>query len=96
VGKKGPSLTLEIPKRYSGESDVKFIKLMISLKKRIGVERDRARGKLEAALFELEKETGYSRSFLMKAWTWTLKDTILRSSKHNPQPVLSPREPGES
>lgn len=50
--------------------------------------------KLEAAIAEVMKESGKSRSHVMKARTFTVKKGIRLLAKYNPQ--RSPREAGES
>ena len=94
-GEKGPHFILKLPKKYSGDKGVKFIKEMLSLKRQIENELGDPPN-VEAAVAVLAKRTGRSRSHLMKAWTWTLQKSIEKTSQHNPRPFLSPREPGET
>jgi hypothetical protein len=94
-GEKGPHLILKLPKKYSGDKNVRFIKEMLSLKKEIENELGDPPN-VEAAVAVVAKRTGRSRSHLMKAWTWNLQKTIQKTIQHNPLPILSPREPGES
>jgi hypothetical protein len=83
-GRKGSVLTLLINKRYTGQQELRFIKEMIDLKRKIQLAYGTA-GKLESALVEVALETGKSRSHLMKAWTYTLRTGIPLLAKYNPQ-----------
>jgi hypothetical protein len=94
-GKKGPSLTMSIPKRYSGHGDLRRLKEMIAAKQEIKKARERT-GKLEAAIAEVKEKTGLSRSYLMRAWKLDTLKIVRMTSKFNPQPSLSPREQGKS
>ena len=95
-GNNGPRLTPSIPKRYSGYADLQTIKAMIAAKREIEKALPRANGKLEAAIEEVAESGGRSRSYLMKAWKLDPKAMVLKMSKFNPQPFLSPREADKS
>ena len=92
-GKKGKVLALALNKRYSGQRELKFLREMFDLKKKIEMAL-KPNIKLEAAIAEVMKESGKSRSYVMKAWTFTVKKGIPLLAKYNPQ--RSPREAGES
>jgi hypothetical protein len=94
-GKNGSRLALNISKRYSGQRELKLMKEMIDLQKQIEESRSRF-GKLEAAIADVAKKTGKSRSHLMKAWKYTLGKGIAQLARYNPQPSSSPRESGNS
>jgi hypothetical protein len=83
-GKKGKLLTLVSNKRYTGQTELKHIKEMIDLKKKMEVAKE-SYGKLEAAIAEVKRKTGKSRSQLMKAWSFTWQDGVPLLSKYNPQ-----------
>ena len=69
---------------------------MIAAKREIEKALPRANGKLEAAIEEVAESGGRSRSYLMKAWKLDQKAIVLKMSKFNPQPFLSPREADKS
>jgi hypothetical protein len=92
-GKKGQILALEINKRYSGQTELNSVKEMIGLKMKIETALKRTE-KLESAIAEVMKETGKSRSHIMKARTFSVRKGIPSLAKYNPQ--KSPRETGES
>jgi hypothetical protein len=94
-GRKGKALTLSFNKRYTGQTELKRIKEMIDLKKKIEVAK-KANGKLEAAIEEVKRKTGKSRSHLLKAWKFTLEDGLPLLARYNPQMPQSPRDPGKS
>jgi hypothetical protein len=82
-GKKGPSLTMLIPTRYSGDSDLRKLTEMIAAKREI----ERAlewSGKLESAIARVKEKTGRSRSYLMKAWKLDPLEIVRLTSKFNP------------
>jgi hypothetical protein len=83
-GKKGKVLTLLSNKRYNGQTEFKHIKEMIDLKKKIEVAK-KSNGKLEAAIAEVRRKTGKSRSHLLKAWKFTWEDCVPLLDKYNPQ-----------
>ena len=93
-GKKGPKLTMSIPTRYSGYGDLQTIKAMIAAQREIKEALERNE-KLEFAIADVQKKTGRSRSYLMKAWTLDTLEIVRKSSKFAPQPFLSSREPDE-
>jgi len=95
-GNNGPRLTPSIPTRYSGYAYLQTIKAMIAAKREIEKALPRANGKLEAAIEEVAERGGRSRSYLMKAWKLDQKAIVLKMSKFNPQPFLSPREADKS
>jgi hypothetical protein len=82
-GKKGNVLTLVSNKRYNGQTELKHFKEMIDLKKKIEVAK-KPSVKLEAAIAEVRRQTGKSRSHLMKAWKFKWQDCILPLAKYNP------------
>jgi hypothetical protein len=92
-GKKGNVLTLLFNKRYSGQTELKRMKEMIDLKKKIEIEvAKQPHKKLEAAVAEVRRQTGKSRSHLLKAWTFEWQESILLLAKYNPQmPLKSTR-----
>lgn len=94
-GNKGPKLIPSDSKRYSGRAVLQTIKVMMSAKQEIEKELQRS-GKLEAAIVEVADRLGRSRSYLMKAWKLDIKTIVLRTSKFNPQPFLSPHESDKS
>jgi hypothetical protein len=94
-GNKGPRLILSVSKRYSGHADLQTIKAMMSAKREIEKEL-LSRGKLESAIEEVSTKLGYSRSYLMKAWTLDIKAIVRKMSRFNPQPFLSPHESDKS
>ena len=73
--------------------DPPFLREMIDLKKKIEMAL-KPNIKLEAAIAEVMKESGKSRSYVMKAWTFTVKKGIPLLAKYSPQ--QSSREAGES
>ena len=81
--KKGPILTLLSNKRYHGQTKLKHFKELIDFKKKIEVAK-KPSGKLEAAIAEVQRQTGKSRSYLMKAWKFKWQDSILPLAKYNP------------
>jgi hypothetical protein len=83
-GKKGNVLTLLSNKRYTGQTELKHIKEMTDLKKKIEVAK-KSSGKLEAAIAEVQRETGRSRSHLLKAWKFKWEDGVPLLAKYNPQ-----------
>ena len=83
-GKKGKVLTLSSNKRYTGQTELKHIKEMIDLKKQIEVAKG-SNGKLEAAIEEVKRKTGKSRSHLLKAWKFTWEDGVPLLAKYSPQ-----------
>jgi hypothetical protein len=85
-GKKGPRLTATLPKRYYPGTE--SLKAQIALKKRVEEARLRAKGKLESAVKEVMTETGYSRSYVMKAWQLNIREIVIGSSKFNPDPFV--------
>jgi hypothetical protein len=94
-GNKGPRLIPSVSKRYSGQANLQPIKTMMSVKHEIEKELQRF-GKLEAAIEKVGKRRGLSRSYLMKAWKLDMKTIVLRMSRLNPQPFLSPHESDKS
>jgi hypothetical protein len=94
-GNKGPRLILSVSKRYSGQADLQTIKAMMSAKREIEKELQSS-GKLEAAIEEVAKRLGRSRSYLMEAWTLDTKTVVRKMSRFNPQPFLSPHESDKS
>ena len=84
-GKKGKVLALLSNKRYTGQTELKHIEEMIDLKKKIEVAKKSNGGKLEAAIAEVQQETGKSRSHLMKAWKFKWEDGLPLLAKYNPQ-----------
>jgi len=85
-GKKGNVLTLLFNKRYSGQTELKRMKEMINLKKKIEIElAKQPRKKLEAAVAEVRRQTGKSRSHLLKAWKFKWEDSRQPLAKYNPQ-----------
>jgi hypothetical protein len=84
-GKKGDRLTVLSNKRYNAKTTLKQIKEMFDLKKRLEIAKKSNGGKLDAAIAEVQQETGKSRSHLMKAWTFTWKDGASLLDKYNPQ-----------
>jgi hypothetical protein len=92
---KGPHLLLKLPKRYAGDKNIKIVREMLFLKKEIASELG-SPPNVEAAVAAVAKRTGRSRSHLLKAWSWSLENTIEKTSQHNPKPFLSPREPGKT
>jgi hypothetical protein len=83
-GRKGPKLTFSVNKRYSGEGELKFIRKMLDLKKKIKTAR-RGTKKLESAIADVMRQTGKSRAYLMEAWTFDVKKGIPLLAKYNPQ-----------
>jgi hypothetical protein len=94
-GKKGPKLIMSIPTRYSGYRDLQTLHEMVDAKREIEKALER-NGKLESAIADVKNQTGRSRSYLMKAWKLNVLDIVRISSKFNPEPFLSPREPNKS
>jgi hypothetical protein len=94
-GEKGPKLTPLIPKRHSGYADLQTIKAMMAAKRHFEEELTHA-GKLEAAIAAVKQKIGRSRSYLMKSWKLNFRQVVLRTSKFNLQPFLSPHEPDKS
>ncbi len=94
-GRKGKVLTLVINKRYTGQRELKFIQEMIDLKEKIDAAFRRT-GRLKPAIIDVERETGKSRSHLMKARKWTWQRGVPLLARYNPQPIRSPRESGKS
>jgi hypothetical protein len=92
-GKKGNILVLEISKRYSGQTELNSVKEMIDLKMKIEMAL-KGTEKTESAIAAVMKETGKSRSHIMKARTFSVRKGIPSLAKYNPQ--KSPRETGES
>ena len=84
-GKKGKVLTLLCNKRYTGQTELKHIKEMFDLKKKIEVAKKSNGGKLEAGIAEVRRKTGKSRSHLLKAWKFKWQDGIPLLAKYNPQ-----------
>ena len=84
-GKKGKVLTLLCNKRYTGQTESKHIKEMLDLKKKIEVAKKSNGGKLEAAVAEVQRQTGRSRSHLLKAWKFKWQHGIPLLAKYNPQ-----------
>jgi hypothetical protein len=83
-GKKGNVLTLLFKRRYNGQVELKHIKEMLDLKKKIEVAK-KSNGKLEAAIAEVRRQTGKSRGHLMKAWKFKWEDSIPLLEKYNPK-----------
>lgn len=94
-GKKGPVLVLQIHKRYTGQRELRFIREMTELRKKLELAR-KSTGRLKVAIADVARETGKSRSHLLKAWKFTLRAGLPLLAKYNPQPDDSPREPGKS
>lgn len=88
-GKKGPHIVAILPKRYYPGTD--RIKSLITLKRKVETALEKT-GKLESAVAEVMQETGLSRSYVMEAHQLTKEEIIIRTSKFNPDPFLSPRE----
>ena len=83
-GKKGNVLTLLFNKRYSGQTELKRMKELINLKNKIEVAK-KSSGKLEAAIAQVQRQTGKSRSHLLKAWKFKWEDSLQPLAKYNPQ-----------
>jgi hypothetical protein len=94
-GKKGPKLTMSTTTRYSGCGDLRKLKQLVDAKREIEKALP-SYGNLEAAIAHVRQKTGRSRSYLMKAWSLGNLEIVRMTSKYNPQPFLSPREPNES
>ena len=93
-GNKGPRLAVTLPKKYyPGTSSIKS---EISVRKKVEKALLQAKGKVEAAVQQVMIETGRSRSYVMKAWALSDREIVLRTSKFNPDPCLSPREQEQS
>jgi hypothetical protein len=82
-GRKGSVLMLSIHKRYTGQRELKFIKEMLDLKKKIEEAR-KGTPRLKSAIMDVARETGKSRSHLMKAWKFTLQRGVPLLAKYNP------------
>jgi basic membrane lipoprotein Med (substrate-binding protein (PBP1-ABC) superfamily) len=63
---------------------LKHLKEMLDLKKKIEVAK-KLNGKLEAAIAEVQRETGKSRSHLLKAWKFKWQDGAALLAKYSPQ-----------
>jgi hypothetical protein len=91
-GNKGPRLTAILPKRYyPGTSSIKSL---IDIRRK--VEQAKQNSKLEGAVNQVTTEMHLSRSHVMKAWALSDQEIVRRTSKFNPDPFLSPREPEQS
>jgi hypothetical protein len=87
---KGPSLTVHLPKRYYPAA--KGLKERIIVKRKVEEALEKT-GKVEAAVADVQRQTGYSRSYIMDAWRLTVQEVVILSSKFTPDPFLSPRQP---
>jgi len=87
---KGPSLTIHLPKRYYPTA--KGLKERIIVKRKVEEALEKM-GKVEAAVADVQRQTGYSRSYIMDAWRLTVQEVVILSSKFTPDPFLSPRQP---
>jgi hypothetical protein len=92
-GKRGPRIVAVLPKRHYPGTD--GIKSLIATKRKVE-EALKTKGKLEAAVQEVMTDTRRSRSYVMGAWALSDRKIVLLTSKFNPDPLLSPREPEES
>ena len=93
-GKKGPRLVVILPKRYCPGTD--SIKSLILLRGSVREALSRSNGNVKAAVYDVMRSTGLSRSQIMKAHMLTDQEIVVRTSKFNPDPFVSPREPGRS
>jgi hypothetical protein len=87
---KGPSLTVLLPKRYYPAA--KGLKDRIIVKRKVEEALEKG-NKVEAAVADVQQQTGYSRAYIMDAWRLTIQEVVSLSSKFAPDPFLSPREP---
>lgn len=94
-GKKGPKLTMSPTTRYSGYGDLKKLKELVDAKREIKKALP-SYGNLEAAIAYVKQKTRRSRSYLMRAWSLDDLEIVRMTSKYNPQPFWSLREPSKS
>jgi hypothetical protein len=93
-GRKGPSLTAILPARYyPGNSSIKSL---IAVRSKVKEELAKFDGNVEAAVHEVIRKTGLSRSQVMKAHSLGNRKIALTTSKFNPDIFLSPRRTMDS
>jgi len=93
-GTKGPRLTATLPARYyPGNASIKSL---IDVRDKLRETLPKFDMNVEAAVHQVMRETGLSRSQVMKAHTLSDREIVLKTSKFSPQMYSSPREPEDS